>query len=283
MSIKRVTRFAPSPTGRLHLGHAWSALQAHDLAQAVGGQFLLRIEDIDQSRCRAEFVRGIEEDLSWLGLNWTGEVLRQSERMIHYAAALDRLIERGLAYRCWCTRAEIAAASASAPQGEAATVYPGTCKGRADPGDGRPFCWRIDMTAATAQAGLLFWEEQGHGRIAVDPPSQGDVVIARKDVPTSYHLAVTIDDAAQGITDVVRGQDLFEATHVHRVLQALLGLPAPRYHHHALIAGSDGERLAKRKQSPTIASLRAAGHDPAQLISDMRAGRFPFGFAHLPA
>ncbi len=253
-----VTRFAPSPTGRLHLGHAWSALQAYDLARANGGRFLLRIEDIDSGRCREEFVAGIEEDLRWLGLEWDGEVIRQSERMELYRQALDQLIAQGLTYRCWCTRAEIAAASASAPQGEAAGAYPGTCKGKSDPGDGRAFCWRLEM-------------------------AQGDIVIARKDMPTSYHLSVVIDDAAQGVTDVVRGLDLIDALPVHAILQRLLSLPQPRYHHHQLVGGVDGERLAKRKMSPTLQSLRDSGADPAHLVREMRAGRFPLGFALVDA
>jgi glutamyl-Q tRNA(Asp) synthetase len=263
MTQNLVTRFAPSPTGRLHLGHAWSAVQAHDLARAEGGQFLLRIEDIDQGRCKEEFVSGIEEDLRWLGLHWDGAVIRQSERMTQYQAALDRLIAGGQVYRCWCTRTEITAASASAPQGEGGPIYPGTCRGRSDPGDGRSFCWRLNSADVASQ--------------------QGDVVIARKDMPTSYHLSVVIDDAAQGITDVVRGVDLLSAQPVHLLLQKLLGLPTPRYRHHKLLGDAAGERLAKRKQSPSIASLREGGADPVGLIDDMRAGRFPLGFALIDA
>jgi glutamyl-Q tRNA(Asp) synthetase len=263
MNTKCISRFAPSPTGRLHLGHAWSALQAHDLARAAGGQFLLRIEDIDTGRCRPEFVDGIKEDLDWLGLEWDGSVMIQSERFDVYRAALQRLIDQELVYRCWCTRAEIAA-SAGAPQGDEGPIYPGTCKGRAYPEDGRAYCWRLD----TQKAGTL---------------PQGDVVLARKDTPTSYHLSVTIDDAAQGITDVVRGTDLLEATQVHRLLQSLLDLPTPRYHHHALLAGPDRARLAKRHKAPTIQSLRESGSDPLRLIDGMRARRFPFGFTLMEA
>lgn len=265
MITKCISRFAPSPTGRLHLGHAWSALQAHDLAHAAGGEFLLRIEDIDTGRCRAEFVAGIFDDLRWLGLEWEGPVMVQSERFDVYRAALDQLIDRELVYRCWCTRSEIAA-SAGAPQGDEGPVYPGTCKGRTDPGGGRSYCWRLDREKAGAP--LL---------------PQGDVVLARKDMPSSYHLSVTLDDAAQGVTDVVRGSDLSEATHVHRLLQAILDLPTPCYHHHALLAGPDGERLAKRHNAPTIKSLREAGTDPLRLIDGMRHGRFPFGFALMEA
>jgi glutamyl-Q tRNA(Asp) synthetase len=269
------TRFAPSPTGMLHLGHAYSALLAHDAARAVGGKFLLRIEDIDQGRCRADFVEGVVEDLRWLGLDWDGDVVFQSNRSVLYSAALDQLKANGLVYRCWCTRAEIAA-SAGAPQGDQGIVYPETCKGRHDPGDGRPYCWRLDM--AKAIDGLT-WEDAHVGMVLAKPRDHGDVVIARKDADTSYHLAVTVDDAAQGVTDVVRGRDLFAATHIHRFLQAALDLPTPRYHHHALIVGDDGERLAKRKHSPTIASLRAKGLDPKTVVEGLRTGRFPVGFA----
>jgi glutamyl-Q tRNA(Asp) synthetase len=277
MTQNIVTRFAPSPTGRLHLGHAYSAMLAHDRARATGGRFLLRIEDIDGGRCRAEFVDGILEDLRWLGLEWDGEVMVQSARGDVYAAALQRLIEGGFAYRCWCTRAEIAA-SAGAPQGDEGPLYPGTCKGRADPGDGRSFCWRLDVAAACDAVGPLIWCDQDAPHVAADPASLGDVVIARKDAATSYHMAVTIDDAAQGVTDVVRGRDLFASTHIHRLLQALLGLPTPRYHHHALILDENGERLAKRRGSISIADLRASDTDPLQLIGGMREGRFPVGF-----
>jgi glutamyl-Q tRNA(Asp) synthetase len=263
MSTKCISRFAPSPTGRLHLGHAWSALQAHDLARSAGGTFLLRIEDIDTGRCRAEFIDRIMEDLLWLGLEWDGPVMIQSERFDIYRAALQSLIDQGLVYRCWCTRTEIAA-SAGAPQGDEGPVYPGTCKGRVAPSNDRAYCWRLD----TERAGFL---------------PHGDVVLARKDTPTSYHLSVTIDDATQGVTDVVRGSDLREATQVHRLLQSLLDLPTPRYHHHALLAGADGARLAKRHNAPTIQSLRESCTNPIQLIDGMRSGRFPFGFTLMEA
>jgi glutamyl-Q tRNA(Asp) synthetase len=267
-----VSRFAPSPTGRLHLGHAWSAMKAHDLARADGGQFLLRIEDIDQGRCRAEFVEGIFEDLRWLGLHWDGDILFQSARTAQYAAALVRLDELKLIYRCWCTRSEIAA---SAPQGEAQSPYPGTCRGRAAGTGNAPFCWRLDMEKAVRSIGAALGD--------ANPLPQGDVIIARKDAATSYHLAVTVDDATQRVTDVVRGNDLLEATHIHRLLQAVLGLPTPRYHHHPLIGGEDGERLAKRKQSPSIAALRSAGVEPLRLIDGMRCGVFPVGFGLIEA
>ncbi|OJU17035.1 MAG: tRNA glutamyl-Q(34) synthetase GluQRS, partial [Sphingomonas sp. 66-10] len=255
MARVTVTRFAPSPTGRLHLGHAWSAILSHDFARSRGGQFIVRIEDIDGTRSRPEHVATILEDLEWLGLEWDGEIMFQSRRLDHYAAALDRLRAMGLLYRCFCTRAEIAAASLAAPHG-AEPVYPGTCRGIDAAGRiDEPHCWRIDMAKAAALAGPLVWTDHGV-EVAADPLAAGDVVLARKDAPASYHLAVTIDDAAQGVTDVVRGRDLFAATHVHRLLQALLGLPVPAYHHHDLLVGADGERLAQRHDSPTLAAMR---------------------------
>lgn len=270
-----VTRFAPSPTGALHLGHALSAVKAHELARAHDGRFLLRIEDIDGARSRPEHVDGIIRDLEWLGLEWDGPVEFQSERLDRYQAALDQLAARGLIYRCWCTRAEIAAA-ASAPHGEDGPIYPGTCRGRTQ-GEG-PFCWRLDMARAVAAAGALTWRDHGV-EVAADPGRFGDVVLARKDAPSSYHLSVTVDDAAQGVTDMVRGRDLFAATHVHRLLQALLDLPTPAYHHHPLIVGPDGERLAKRHGALALADLRAAGVDGRALAADLAADRLPDGFA----
>ena len=266
-----VTRFAPSPTGRLHLGHAVSAIRAHDFARTRGGRFVLRIEDIDGTRSRPEHVAGILEDLRWLGLDWD-ELAIQSERLAHYAGALERLKAMGLVYPCVCTRAEIAA-SASAPQGEHPPAYPGTCRMH-PPALDRPHCWRLDMAAALAATGPLTWHDSIAGTVVADPLPQGDVVLARKDAPSSYHLAVTIDDAAQGVTDVVRGVDLFDATHVHRVLQALLGLPAPVYHHHPLVTGTDGRRLAKRDGAPTLEARRLAGQDGRALAERLR-GQIP--------
>lgn len=263
-----VTRFAPSPTGRLHLGHAYSAILAHDFARARGGAFLLRIEDIDGTRSRPEHVATIVDDLRWLGLAWDGGIVFQSQRLARYADALTRL--RDLVYPCFCTRADIAQA-ASAPHGHGA-VYPGTCRALRDPDLTRAHCWRLDMARAVARAGPLDWTDHGV-TVAADPCAAGDVVLARKDAPASYHLAVTVDDAAQGVTDVVRGRDLFDATHVHRLLQALLGLPAPAWHHHALLAGADGERLAKRHGAPTLAAMRQGGADGRALADDLRAGR----------
>jgi len=280
--MQPVTRFAPSPTGLLHLGHAYSALQAHDFARKRDGAFLLRVEDIDPGRVRPEFVDGIIEDLLWLGLEWDGEMLYQSERLPLYAETLDRLRAAGLLYPCFCTRAEIAAeiaASASAPhEGPDGPVYPGTCRGLAAPDLGRPHAWRLDVAKAAARAGPLTWRDSDT-EIAAEPQIFGDVVLARKDAPASYHLAVTIDDADQGVTHVVRGRDLFAATHVHRLLQALLDLPTPLYHHHFLLAGADGHRLAKRHGAPTLAALRAAGTDPAALVAALRAGQMPGGYS----
>lgn len=274
-----VTRFAPSPTGRLHLGHAFSAIRAHDFAAERGGRFLLRIEDIDRGRSRPEHVEAILADLAWLGLRHEAPVF-QSARMERYAVALQTLKARGLVYRCFCTRAEIAASQGAPHGGE--PVYPGTCRrlssAEADARADEPHCWRLDMAAAVAAAGPLDWIDDERV-VAAMPGGQGDVVLARKDAGTSYHLAVTVDDAAQGVTDVVRGVDLFEATHVHRLLQALLGLPTPAYHHHPLLLGADGERLAKRHGSPTLAALREAGEDGCALTDRLREGRLPTGFS----
>ena len=274
------SRFAPSPTGRLHLGHAWSAIAAHDLARGRGGRFLLRIEDIDGTRSRPEHVAGILEDLSWLGLEWDGPVTFQSARLALYAEALEVLRARGLVYPCFCTRADIAA-SVSAPHGPA-PVYPGTCRALTAASHAarahEPHGWRLDVAAAMAAAGPLVWHDEGAGEVRADPAAAGDVILARKDTPASYHLAVTVDDAAQGVTDVVRGRDLFEATHVHRLLQALLGLPTPAYHHHKLLGDATGGRLAKRHGAPTLEGMRRAGVDGRALADTLRAGRLPIGF-----
>jgi glutamyl-Q tRNA(Asp) synthetase len=276
-----VTRFAPSPTGRLHLGHAWSALLAHDFARARGGTFLLRIEDIDPGRARPLFVDGILEDLLWLGLQWDGEMLYQSERLDIYAAWLADLKARGIVYPCFCTRTEIAAeisASASAPHGPDGPVYPGTCRGLVEPDFARPHAWRLDVGKAVSLAGPLAWTDHGK-EIEAEPTQFGDVVLARKDAPASYHLAVTVDDASQGVTDIVRGRDLFAATHVQRLLQALLDLPTPSYHHHDLLTDSQGRRLAKRNGAPTIADLRQSGADPQALVEALRRGELPAGYS----
>ncbi len=269
-----VTRFAPSPTGYLHLGHAHSALFGWRAARQAGGRFLLRIEDVDLARCRPEFEAAILEDLAWLGLAWEDPPRRQSEHMADYADALDRLDRLGLLYPCFCTRKEIRAeiaGAARAPHGPEGPIYPGTC--RLLPEDqrqerraaGAAYALRLDVAAAVARAGPLAWIERGAGEIAAEPLSLGDVVLARKEIATSYHLAVTLDDAAQGVTLVTRGADLFHTSHLHRLLQALLGLPVPEWQHHALISGPDGERLAKRSDALSIRALRQAGKSPAEV------------------
>lgn len=264
-----VTRIAPSPTGLLHLGNAYSALYTARAAAEAGGRLLLRIEDIDRGRCRPEFEAAIFEDLAWLGLEWETPVLRQSERMAEYGAALAELEAQGLTYPCFCSRKEIAeevARSPSAPHGPDGAHYPGTCRGlpesqRADRmAAGETYAVRLDTgrAAATLSDGLT-WHDRVKGTQALDPLAHGDVVLARKDVPSSYHLAVTVDDAAQGVTLVTRGSDLFPASHVHRLLQALLGLPVPEYDHHPIITDADGERLAKRKAGVSLRQLREDG------------------------
>lgn len=278
MSGPPTTRFAPSPTGRLHLGHAYSALRAFDLARRAGGRLLLRFEDIDAGRIREEYYAAIEADLHWLGIQWDEAPLRQSSRLPAYRSALGRLKERELVYPCFCTRKEIAAeiaASASAPHGPDGALYPGTCRDMPLPERARriasePHAWRIDMARAAAVTGPLYWTDAEAGRVEARPEMHGDVVLARKDVPTSYHLAVTVDDAEQGITDIVRGRDLFAATHVHRLLQHLLGLPEPRYHHHALITDAHGKRLAKRDDARSLAALQELGIDPAAVRGALR-------------
>jgi glutamyl-Q tRNA(Asp) synthetase len=281
-----VTRFAPSPTGRLHLGHAYSALLAHDFARGRDGTFLLRIEDIDRGRSRTEFVDGIIEDLEWLGMMPDGEIFYQSERLPLYAEALERLKTRGLVYPCFCTRSAIAAeiaASAAAPHGPDGPIYPGTCRSlspnqREARIGAEPHAWRLDVTKALAETGMLWWQD-GEKQVQAEPEQFGDVVLARKDAPTSYHLAVTVDDAAQDVTDVVRGRDLYAATHVHRLLQALLDLPTPCYHHHPLLLDAEGRRLAKREGAPTIAGIRLAGADPLKLVAELRTGQLPAGYS----
>ncbi|MCY4394689.1 MAG: tRNA glutamyl-Q(34) synthetase GluQRS [Rhodospirillaceae bacterium] len=283
-----VTRFAPSPTGHLHLGHVWSAWQAWRRARDEGGRFLLRIEDIDAGRCRPEYEAAILDDLAWLGLEWERPVLRQSDHLDRYGAALATIREQGLAYPCFCTRADIRReieAAGAAPHGPPDDLpgnqqdpmgglrYPGTCRGlsaaerQARIGRGDAHAWRLDAAAAAARFGALTWRDEEAGAVAADPAPSGDVVLARKDVPTSYHLAVTVDDARQGVTLVVRGADLFAATHVHRLLQAILGLPAPLYCHHPLLLDAEGKRFAKRDRSLTLRALREEGLSPAEVIA----------------
>ncbi len=271
------TRFAPSPNGPLHLGHAYSAIVAHDLAKSRDGRFLLRIEDIDGARSRPELAEEFRRDLAWLGLAWE-EVAPQSTRLARYRAAADGLLHRGLVYPCTCTRAEIEALEPR--HGAEGAIYPGTCKGaRLDPR--RPAALRLDVERAMAEAGELFWTDEKAGRLRADPREAGDVVIVRKDAPASYHLAATLDDAADGVTLVTRGADLFAATHVHRLLQALLGLPVPRWHHHGLLFDPTGAKLAKRRNSGEaeygLAERRRAGEDGRVLADRLRARQFPAG------
>jgi glutamyl-Q tRNA(Asp) synthetase len=278
-----LTRFAPSPTGDLHLGHAYSAALAHGAARVARGGFLIRIDDIDGSRSREEYVAASLADLAWLGLDWDGEPRRQSARLCDYAAALDTLRARGLVYPCFCTRADIAA-SLSAPHGPSGAIYSGTCRNLSQAERERrkvaePHCWRLDTAAAVANVGALTWEEQGHGPRIADPLTHGDFVLARKDAPASYHLASTLDDAAMGVTHIIRGCDLIAATDVHRLLQALLDLPTPHYHHHPLVCGADGKRLAKRDAAASLTAMRAAGTDGRALAADLAAGRLPTGYS----
>lgn len=282
------TRFAPSPTGRLHLGHALAAKVAQDLArESPGGSFLLRFEDIDGPRVREEFYQGIEEDLLWLGLAWDGEPLRQTSRTVAYEAALEKLRSMGLAYPCFCTRKEIQAElarMASAPQGPEGPVYPGTCRrlGKderlARIHAGEAHAWRLDSAAAARVAGPLTFRDLRHGLIRTDPFLLGDVVLARKDIGTAYHLAVVVDDAWQEISHVTRGEDLLSSTHAHRLLQALLGLPEPVYLHHRLVTDAQGNRLAKRCDARSIASMRAAGSTPAEVLLELGGGEGAGGF-----
>lgn len=278
MTAPFITRFAPSPTGLLHRGHAFSAFTAHDAARAAGGRFLLRIEDIDATRCRPAFEAAIHQDLAWLGLEWEQPVRRQSEHLAEYQAAIEALAARGLLYRCFRTRKEIADAIASAPHG-AMEIWRGSPLPAAEEARrlaaGESFAWRLSLDAALPQAGPLTFLEEGAGPngetgvITARPELGGDVVLARRDVGVAYHLAVTLDDALQGVTHVIRGQDLFEATHVQRLLQALLDLPTPVYRHHRLLTGPDGKRYAKRDRAQTLAELRAAGVTPQQLRAEM--------------
>lgn len=268
------TRFAPSPTGRLHLGHVFAAQVARSLARRSQGEFLLRHEDIDGARVREEFYRDIEEDLRWLGLTWDGEPLRQTDRTAAYDAALGELRTRGLAYPCFCTRKEIReewARMGAAPQGAESPPYPGICRHlsvaeRAEKlAAGLPHAWRLDATQAGPATGPLTFRDLRFGVVAVDPQLLGDVVLARKDIGSAYHLAVVVDDAFQAITHVTRGEDLLSSTHIHRLLQALLGLPEPVYLHHRLILDESGKRLAKRNDALAIASLREGGASPVEV------------------
>jgi glutamyl-Q tRNA(Asp) synthetase len=279
-----VFRFAPSPNGYLHLGHALSALVNFDMARAAGGRLLLRIEDIDETRCRPEYEQAILEDLTWLGIEWERPVRRQSRHLDDYRAALANLEQQGLLYPSFESRAEIAALVAERDQAGAwprdpdgAPLYPGNAKSlsldqrkhRIEAGD--RYALRLDMAAAIARAGAIAWMETGQGSsgetgpVPASPAAWGDVILARKETPTSYHLSVVVDDALQGVTHVVRGQDLYFATGVHRLLQALLGLPVPTYHHHRLLLDADGKKLSKSTRSTGLRELRAQGTTPAEI------------------
>jgi glutamyl-Q tRNA(Asp) synthetase len=286
MTDQPVFRFAPSPNGHLHLGHAFSALVTHDMARAQGGRFLLRIEDIDISRCRPEYEARLRDDLAWLGLDWEEPVRRQSEHFDTYRQALEELDAQGLLYPCFATRREIAAALEAAGKPHAfdpdgAPLYPHLHKDLAPDemekrkARGEPFALRLDMEAALARAEALgalplrFTEMdetlESATRVEADPARWGDAVIARKDVPTSYHLAVVVDDAAQGVSHVTRGRDLYASTDLQRLLQALLGLPEPAYHHHRLVLDETGRKLAKSHGDKSLAALRAEGLTPADI------------------
>jgi len=273
--MSETTRFAPSPTGPLHLGHAYSALFAAEAARRSGGRFFLRIEDIDRTRCRAEFTDAIIDDLSWLGLAWERPVRHQSAHMDDYAVALDQLQQRGLLYPCFCTRRDIKAeieAAGHAPHGPDGPHYPGTCRNRSGAEQterieqGQEFALRLNMAEAVLQTGRLTWVDSGKGVVIATPEIFGDVVLARKDVPTSYHLAVTADDHRQNVTLVTRGEDLFQATHIHRMLQSLLDLNTPAYHHHHLLTDADGKRYAKRDKALTLRHLRDSGKSPGDVF-----------------
>ena len=271
-----VTRFAPSPTGELHLGSAYSAWVGWHRAREAAGRFLVRIEDIDIRRCRRDYEQSMLEDLCWLGLHWDGEVRRQSEHFADYGRVLDQLDQRGLVYPCFCSRAEIereVAASANAPHGPDGPLYPGTCRHlsvqerRDRISTGHELCMRLDAARAAEQAGPYHFVDETHGRLQGQPLLLGDFVIARKDTPTSYHLSVTVDDHLQGVTVVTRGEDVLPSTHVHVLLQRLLGYETPLYAHHKLLRDASGRRFAKRDRDFTIRALRESGVTPQQVIA----------------
>lgn len=272
-----IARFAPSPTGPLHLGHAYAAVFAYELAMEKGGRFLLRFEDIDVTRVRNQYYLAIERDLAWLGIHWDGTPIRQKDRLSAYTVSLQKLKSLHVVYPCFCTRREIQQElkyMINAPHGsEGETIYPGTCRDltpteRAERiGQGQAHCWRLDARRAIDLTGPLVFEDQIKGRLGVDPLLLGDVVLARKDIATSYHLAVVTDDHFQGVTDVTRGEDLLSSTHVHRILQSLLGLAVPVYHHHRLIVDEAGKRLAKRDDAVSLATLRDQGKKREDILA----------------
>ena len=271
-----LTRFAPSPTGHLHLGHIYAAKFAYDLAGENDGRFLLRFEDIDTTRVREDYYSQIEEDLHWLGIEWDGIPLRQIDRLNAYTDALEQLKRANVVYPCFCTRKKIQReieSMANAPHGPEGALYPGTCRAldteermrRLEAGEAH--CWRLDASSASRHTGSLTFEDKIKGSLDVDPFLLGDVVLARKDIATSYHLAVVLDDAYQEITDVTRGEDLLASTHVHRLLQELLDLPVPVYHHHKLVLDENGQRLAKRDDSLSVRAFRKSGRSPQEVLS----------------
>ena len=276
MSSEVVTRFAPSPTGYLHLGHAYAAIFAETQARQADGRFILRIEDIDEIRCKAEFEEAIFEDLQWLGLHWENPVRRQSEHLARYAEAIEKLKKLGLVYPCFCTRREIKAEierAGGAPHGLEGPIYPGTCQHLSDKerndraNDGEVHALRLNMARAIEITEVLSWQDRKLGKQPVKLDKFGDIILARKEIPSSYHLSVTIDDALQGITLITRGEDLADATGIHRLLQSVLGYDVPAYLHHPILTDSEGKRFAKRDQSVTIRSLRTSGKTPDDIRS----------------
>ena len=281
-----VVRFAPSPNGLLHLGHAYAAMMAHDYARQRGGQFLLRIEDIDAGRSRPEFVTAIQEDLRWLGLDWDGDIIFQSERFDSYAAAADRLKAMGLLYPCFCSRTDMRQLQEDGAlvEGPDGPIYAGTCR-HLDPAAAiervasEPHSWRLDVEKAMGVSGPLQWMDERRGRQIAVPERLGDVILVPKEFPVAYHLAVTVDDARDGITHVVRGDDLFASTAIHRLLQALLELPTPRYFHHRLLLDETGGKLSKSRDSASLSVLRSDGVSGHELIHNLRQGMFPVGIS----
>ncbi|GAA0474038.1 tRNA glutamyl-Q(34) synthetase GluQRS [Parasphingorhabdus litoris] len=279
-----VVRFAPSPNGLLHLGHAYAACIAHDYARSRSGKLLLRIEDIDRGRSKPEFIKAILSDLRWLGLDWDGDPIFQSQRFDSYLEAFKKLNEKRLLYPCFCTRSSMRAIQeketlADGPDGP---IYPGTCRGLdrdeiAERLEREPHSWRLDVAKAMLQAGELTWSDERCGQQIADPEALGDIVLIPKDIPVSYHLAVTLDDARDGITHVVRGSDLFASTHIHRLLQALLNLPTPIYVHHPVLLDETGAKLSKSRDSASLAVLREQGGDGYLLARELRKNIFPVG------
>ena len=295
--LSHLFRFAPSPNGYLHLGHAYSALINHEMAQAIGGSLLLRIEDIDVARCRPEFEQAIYEDLHWLGLSWEEPVRRQSEHFDAYAEALAQLEQQGIVYPCFCSRSEVAGVLSEHPDWprdpDGSPLYPGTCRNLSSAerhvrlAAGQPAALRLDMAAALAKVNerlgqSIGWREYGSGmkgrEVSAEPALWGDAVLSRKDIPASYHIAVVVDDALQGVTDVVRGEDLFMATGLHRLLQILLELPAPCYHHHELLRDAAGRKLSKSLRAKSLRTLRHEGLTPDEVKTQLGLPQRSFAF-----